>query len=134
MKRKKIIVLIIVLIVMSIIFVVVCFLKKATTPDKLIEKVINQYNKELFINSFPNFMKSDMAERTSQDKMEEFYKDVIGDKVFHFQTIFRNKSDLGVTKTLEEIIENEYEIGINVTDYQLIQIKYHEDFEEQFTK
>ncbi len=79
-------------------------------------------------------MKGDMAERTSQDKMEEFYNDVIGDKAFHFQIIFRNKTDLGVTKTLEEIIEKEYEIGINVTDYQLIQIKYHEDFEEQFTK
>ncbi|MFU2421342.1 MAG: hypothetical protein ACM677_00170 [Bacteroides sp.] len=79
-------------------------------------------------------MKSDMAERTLQDKKEEFYKDAIGDKAFHFQIIFSNKTDLGVTKTLEEIIENEYEIGINVTDYQLIQIKYHEDFEEQFTK
>ena len=132
MRRKKIIVVIIVLIIMSIIFVVVCSSKKITTPEKLIdklEKAINQHNKEILIESFPDFMKSDMVERISQDKMEEFYNNVIGDKALDFQIISKNKTDLESAKILEEIIENEYKININITDYQLIQIKYHEDFE-----
>lgn len=57
--------------------------------------------------------------------MEELYNDVIGDKALDFQIVFRNKTDLESAKTLEEIIENEYEKEINITDYQLIQIKYH---------
>ena len=55
---------------------------RTTSPEKLIKKLenaINECDVEKLIECFPDFMKDEVSSLVSQDKMEEFYNNVILD-------------------------------------------------------
>lgn len=132
MKRKSIVYIVISLVIISSIFVWVHNLSKTSTPDRLIaklERAVNQQNKELLVECFPKFMRRDISMKVSENKMKEFYNNVIGVKKLKFQIINQSDMDSQSVKKHEEIIEKQYGVYVNLTDYQLIQVKYHENFE-----
>lgn len=133
MKKKVIIVVTIILIVLCVTLIVVFHGKENTTPQKLIEKIenaINDCDEEQLVECFPEFMRSDMSKMILQEKMEEFYNNVIEEEGgLDFQIVFTSDYDLTSAKAKEEEINNQYNENIKLADYQQIQVKYHEDFE-----
>lgn len=133
MKKKIIIGVGIILIALCVLLVIVFNGKGNTTPQKLVEKIenaINDCDEEQLVECFPEFMRSDMSKMISQEKMKEFYNNVIQEEGgLDFQIVFISDYDLTSAKDKEEEINNQYKVNIKLADYQLIQVKYHEDFE-----
>lgn len=130
MKKKFVIV--IILLAVCILLIIV-YKNENTTPQKLvdnIEKAINDCDEEKLIECFPEFMRSDMSKMISQEKVEEFYNNVIAEEGgLDFQIVFTSDYDLTSAKAKEEEINNQYNENIKLADYRQIQVKYHEDFE-----
>lgn len=130
MKKKFVIV--IILLAVCILLIIV-YKNENTTPQKLvdnIEKAINDCDEEKLVECFPEFMRSDMSKMISQEKVEEFYNNVIAEEGgLDFQIVFTSDYDLTSAKAKEEEINNQYNENIKLADYRQIQVKYHEDFE-----
>lgn len=132
-KKLAIIGVCIVLILLCIVLVVIFRGRGNPTPQNLvkkIEKAINDCNEEQLVECFPEFMRKDMSNMISKEKMEDFYNSVIqenGD--LDFQIVFISNYEITSAKAKEEEINNQYKTNIQLTDYQQIQVEYHEDFE-----
>lgn len=112
MKKKFVI--IIILLAVCILLIIV-FKNGNTTPPKLvdnIEKAINDCDEEKLVECFPEFMRSDMSKMISQEKMKEFYNNVIQrESGLDFQIIFISDYDQTSAKDKEEEINNQYKIS-----------------------
>lgn len=132
MKQKKVIIFIVLFVIIGIVCMLFCSRRKTTTPDKLISKLENAINKqdaELLVECFPDFMRDGISAKISQEKFEEFYNNVVADEELKFQIIEKVNMDIETVNSYIEDIKSKYGAEIDVTDYQLIQVKYHEQFE-----
>ena len=130
--NKKYIFILVGICVVSVLGIIVYNSRKTTSPEKLIKKLenaINECDVEKLIECFPDFMRNEVSSLVSQEKMKEFYNNVIRDNNLVFQIIHISEFDLDTIKLQEESINEKYEDGIKLADYQLIQVQYHEDSE-----
>lgn len=134
MNKKKYLMISLIIIFGIIISVfVITYSNKRNNIDKLItqlENALNQHNIEKIINLYPEYYKDTITKLVSQDKLDTFYDDIIANNKIDIEIL--NKSDLDLSKAnqIQDRINQEYNTNITVQDYQLVTIKYHEDFGE----
>lgn len=97
-----------------------------------LEKAINEHDIEKVLELFPNYCRDDFSEQLHQDKIDDFYKNVIvkDNKDIRIQILnISNYNQTSCEDIMEQILES-YNENITIEDYQLVQIKYHDNFSE----
>ncbi len=97
-----------------------------------LEDAINEHDIKEIIELYPDYCRDDVSKRLSQNKLDEFYNNVIekDSKKINIQILgVTNFNNLSCGDIHEQIL-NDYGLNIAVDDYQLVQIKYHNDFGE----
>ena len=97
-----------------------------------LENAINTYDIEKIIDLYPDYCKNDVIKYFSQEKLNEFYNNVLVQDNEDIKTQILNISSFGKSSCndIMEQIAEDYQENIVVEDYQLVQIKYHNDFSE----
>lgn len=95
-----------------------------------LENAINEKNIEGIIDLYPDYCKDDVTKYFSQEKLNEFYNNVIvkDSKDIKIQIVYVSNFDTSSCKDIMEQISADYQDNVEIEDYQLVQIKYHDDF------
>ena len=134
MKKKKY--LLISLVVIGCILIltfVISSLNNKGTIDKLmsqLESAINKHNIESIVELYPDYYQNKVNNQLSQTKIDEFYDNVITNNKIQIEVVSVSNLDLSDAKNIQDKINQEYNTNINIQDYQLVTINYHEDFGE----
>lgn len=107
------------------------------TIDELIsqlENAINKHDIEKIIDLYPDYCRNDAVNYFLQEKLNEFYNNVIvkDDKNINVQILNISNFDKSSCNDITEQIADDYQEKIIIEDYQLVQIKYHDDFGESY--
>lgn len=97
-----------------------------------LENAINKHDIEKIIDLYPDYCKNDVIKYFSQEKLNEFYNNVILNDNEKIKVKILNISNFDTSSCddiIEQITEN-YQKNIKIEDYQLVVIKYHEAFSE----
>lgn len=105
--------------------------------DTLISKLQNAINKrniQNIIELYPDYCKEDVVKYFSQEKLNEFYNNVISrdNKDITIKILNVSNFDSASCNDIMDQISEDYQENITIEDYQLVQIKYHEDFGESY--
>lgn len=136
MKNKKRLVIFAISLGCIFFFAFTIFLSsKRSTVEKLIsqlENAINKHDIEKIIDLYPDYCRTDVVKYFSREKLNEFYNNVIAqdNKNIQIQILNVSNFDISSCNDIMEQIAEDYQEGIEVEDYQLVQIKYHDDFSE----
>lgn len=108
---------------------------KRNTVEKLIsqlENAINEHDIEKIIDLYPDYCRADVVKYFSQEKLNEFYNNVIAhdNKDIQIQILNVSNYDVSSCNDVMKQIAEDYQEGIWVEDYQIVQVKYHDDFGE----
>lgn len=97
-----------------------------------LEKAINEHDIEKVLELFPNYCRNDFSKQLHQDKIDDFYKNVIvkDNKDISIQILNITKYNQTSCEDIMEQILETYNENITIEDYQLVQIKYHDNFSE----
>lgn len=97
-----------------------------------LENALNKHDVERIIELYPDYCKTDVVKYFSQEKLNEFYDNVILQdneditiKILNISN-FDNSSCDNIMKHISE----DYQKNIIIEDYQLVTIKYHNNFSE----
>lgn len=96
-----------------------------------LEDAINKHSIEGIVELFPDYNKSIFESQLSQSKLDDFYNNVIANSnKIQIEVVGVSDFDLSEAKEIQDRINQNYEVNIEIQDYQLIVIKYHQDFAE----
>ena len=115
----------------SIFVITIC--NKRNSIDKLItqlENAINQHNAEKIVDLYPNYYKDTVEKMISQNKVDSFYNDIIADNNLKIKILNISTLELSEAKEIQDRINQKYGTNVTVQDYQLVTIKYHDNFGE----
>lgn len=117
----------------AIIMVAVVILFKSThrSIDSLMiqfESAVNSEDKDKLLNCYPCFLNEKLDNYISVDSMKEFHENVGDIKITNVKNV--SNMDLSDAKKLQTEIQEEYNIDIDIDDYQFITFSYHADFDE----
>lgn len=136
MKKKKwLIGSLVAIVCISITVSAICTINNKRSINNLIsqlENAINKHDIEKIIDLYPNYCKSDVIKYFSQEKLNEFYNNVIINDSEKMKVKILNISNFD-TASCDDIIEQitvDYQENVIIEDYQLVTIKYHEAFSE----
>ena len=136
MKKKKwLIGSLVAIVCISITVFAICTIKNKRSINNLIsqlENAINKHDIEKIIDLYPNYCKIDVIKYFSQEKLNEFYNNVIINDSEKIKVKILNISNFD-TASCDDIIEQitvDYQENVIIEDYQLVTIKYHEAFSE----
>lgn len=136
MKKKKWLVFSLVTLVCILIvaFTITLINRKRTINDLIsqLEDAINKHNIEKIIHLYPDYCKEDVVKYFSQEKLNDFYNNVIvkDSENISVQIVNISNPDISSCDDVMEQIEEQYEQNIIIEDYRLVQIKYHNDFSD----
>lgn len=134
MKKKKYLLISLVIIgCILILTFVISSLNNRGTIDKLmsqLESAINKHNIESIVELYPDYYQNKVNNQLSQTKIDEFYDNVIANNKIQIEIVSVSNLDLSDAKNIQDKINQEYNTNINIQDYQLVTINYHEDFGE----
>ena len=138
MKKKKWLIcsLMIIVCVLITTFAVVLVNNKRSINRLIsqLEYAINKHDIERIINLYPAYCRADVIKYFSQEKLNEFYNNVIvkDNKDIKVQILYISNLDTSSCNDIMKQIVEAYQENIVVEDYQLVQIKYHNDFSESY--
>lgn len=97
-----------------------------------LENAINKHDIEKIIDLYPDYCKSDVIKYFSQEKLNEFYNNVIikDNKNINAQILNISSFDMSSCNDIMEQIAEDYQKNIMIEDYQLVTLKYHDAFSE----
>lgn len=96
-----------------------------------LEDAINKHSIEGIVELFPDYNKSIFESQLSQSKLDDFYNNVIANSNnIQIEVVSVSEFDLSKAKEIQYRISQNYGQDIEVQDYQLLMIKYHQDFAE----
>ena len=96
-----------------------------------LEDAINKQSIEGIVELFPDYNKSIFESQLSQSKLDDFYNNVIANSNnIQIEVVSVSEFDLSKAKEIQYRISQNYGQDIEVQDYQLLMIKYHQDFAE----
>ncbi len=136
MKKKNWIVVIGVILVCVLItaFSIVLVNNKRTIDNLIsqLESAINKHDIEKIIELYPDYCKADVVKYFSQEKLNEFYNNVIlqDNKDITIKVLYVSNFDNSFYNDIMQQISEDYQENITIQDYQLVQIKYHDNFGE----
>lgn len=134
MKKKKYLLISLITIVCILIFtVIITSVNRRRTIDDLmsqLENAINKHNIKSIVELYPDYYKNTINNQLSQTKIDEFYDNVIANNKIQIEIVNISNLDLSDAKNIQDKINQEYGTNINIQDYQLVTIDYHEDFAE----
>ncbi len=117
-----------------IVFAIISLNKKRTINDLIsqLEKAINKHDIDIIIDLYPDYCKDNVEKYFSQEKLNEFYNKIIrqDNEDMKVQILFISNFDKSSCENVTEQIAEDYQKSILIEDYQLVQIKYHENFSE----
>lgn len=134
MKKKKgvVVSLVITVVVLIVVFAIISLNKKRTINNLIsqLEKAINEHDVGIIIDLYPNYCKNDVKKYFSQEKLEEFYNNIIlhDNEDMKIKILFISDFDKSSCSDVMKQITEDYQENILIEDYQLVQIKYHENF------
>lgn len=132
-KKKTIFTIGILLIFIIAITVCIIFRNQNNTIENLIndfEDSINNNNKQQLLECYPYFMKEQLNNYISDEKMTDFYNTVISDSKISIDVFHQIESDLAAIKEIESEINNKYDVSVSIDAHQILFYKYHKDFSE----
>lgn len=132
-KEKILLISIITLVCLLTLIIAINLSNNRNTIDKLVsqlEDAINKHNIEYIIELYPDYYKETVGNQLSQIKIDEFHNNVIADNKIQIDIVKISNLDLSDAKTIQDRINQEYHIDIDIQGYQLVTIKYHENFSE----
>ena len=138
MKNKKYFLIILVVLVCILITAFsITILNNRRDINNLIsqlESAINKHDIQKIIELYPAYCRDKVAMCLSQDKLDEFYNNVIikDNENINIQIIKITNFDTSSCDEIMEQILDDYNQNIIIEDYQLVQIKYHENFSESY--
>lgn len=97
-----------------------------------LENAINKHDIEKIIDLYPDYCKSDVIKYFSQEKLNEFYNNVIIKDKENIKVQILNISNFDMSscdEIMNQIVED-YQKNIIIEDYQLVTLKYHDDFSQ----
>ncbi len=106
--------------------------KDINTLISQLEKAINEHDIEKVLELFPNYCRDNFSKQLQQDKIDDFYKNVIvkDNKDLRIQILnISNFNQTSCEDIMEQILES-YNQNIIIEDYQLVQINFHDNFSE----
>ncbi len=133
MNKKKYLIVSLIIFCIIISAFVITSSNKRNSIDKLIaqlETALNQHNVEKIIDLYPEYYEDTITKLVSQNKLDTFYNDIIANNKIEVEILNISNSDLSDTKEIQDRINQEYNTNITVQDYQLVTIKYQENFGE----
>lgn len=136
MKKKKLFLFCLVIIFSVLLFVFVIVLSNnKRSINRLIsqlEHAINEHNIEKIIDLYPDYCKSNVIKYFSQDRLNEFYDNVIkqDNKDIKVQILNVSNFETSSCDDIRKQILDDYHYDVEIKDYQLVHIKYHDDFGE----
>jgi len=136
MKKKKWLVgsLVIVVCISITVFAIVLINKKRSINNLIsqLENAINKHDIEKIVDLYPDYCKSDVIKYFSQEKLNKFYNNVIIKDKENIKVQILNISnfDMSSCDDIMEQISKDYQKNIIIEDYQLVTLKYHDDFSE----
>lgn len=97
-----------------------------------LENAINKHDIEKIIDLYPDYCKSDVIKYFSQEKLNEFYNNVVinDNEKIKVQILNISNFDTSSCDDIMEQITEDYQKNIIIEDYQLVTIKYHDAFSE----
>lgn len=95
-----------------------------------LENAINEKNIEGIMDLYPDYCKDDVTKYFSQEKLNEFYNNGIvkDSKDIKIQIVYVSNFDISSCNDIMEQISEDYQDNVEIEEYQLVQIKYHDDF------
>lgn len=136
MKKKRWLIgsLITIVCISIIVFVIYTINNKRSISNLMfqLENAINKHDIEKIIDLYPDYCKRDVIKFFSQEKLNEFYNNVIINDNEKIKVQILNISNFD-TSSCDDIIEQiteDYQKNIIIDDYQLVTIKYHDAFSE----
>lgn len=136
MKSKKWLAISSVIIVFLLIsvFVIVLINNKRSINNLIsqLENAINKKDIEKIIDLYPDYCKNDVISYFSQEKLNEFYDNVIvkDNKDIEISILNISNFDTSSCNDIMKQISEDYQENILIEDYQLVQIKFHDNFGE----
>lgn len=136
MKKRKCVMgfLVIIICILITIFAFV-FINNRRSINNLIsrlENAINKHDIEKIIDLYPEYCRTDVINYYSQEKLNEFYNKVIAqdNEYIKIDILYISDFDTSSCDDIMEEITEDYQEDIVVEDYQLVRIKYHDNFSE----
>lgn len=136
MKKKKWVVasLITIVCILITVFAIYTINNKRSINNLIfqLENAINNHDIKKIIDLYPDYCKNDVIEYFSQEKLNEFYNNVIVNDNKKIKLKILNISNFD-TSSCDDIIEQiteDYQESILIEDYQLVAIKYYDAFNE----
>ncbi|MBD5554376.1 MAG: hypothetical protein HDQ95_03265 [Roseburia sp.] len=136
MKKEKWLVINSIIAIMALICVFTVYFNNSKRDiNKLIselESAINKHDIEKIIELYPDYCKDDVIKYFSQEKLDDFYNNVIvkdGEGI-NIQILNITDFDISSCDNVKKQIADDYEQDIVIEDYQLVQIKYHDSFSD----
>lgn len=121
-------------IVLIITFTIISLNKKRTIDNLIsqLENAINKHDINMIIDLYPNYCKDDVANYFSQEKLNEFYNNEIlqNNEDMKIHILFISNFDQSSCDNVTKQITDDYQKNILIEDYQVVQIKYQENFGE----
>lgn len=136
MKKKKCLIVssMVVVCIFIIVFTIALIHNKRTINGLIsqLEKAINKHDIEKIIDLYPDYCKDKVLKYFSQEKLNEFYNNVIvkDNENINIQILDITNFDISSCDGITEQIAEDYQENIIIEDYQLVIIKYHDDFSE----
>ena len=132
--KKRIFILICFFLIGSVLIYLVMLKGSRKNVDGLVaqlEDAINKHSIEGIVELFPDYNKSIFESQLSQSKLDDFYNNVIANSNnIQIEVVSVSEFDLSKAKEIQYRISQNYGQDIEVQDYQLLMIKYHQDFAE----
>ena len=97
-----------------------------------LENAINKHDIEKIIDLYPDYCKSDVIKYFSQEKLNEFYENVIikDNEKIKVQILNISTFDISLCDDIMEQIVEVFHKTIIIEDCQLVTLKYHDAFSE----